>query len=946
MREEKNYMTDLYLVIHQSRSSNMAGVHLVSTAQTPVMLFLEDLRSSMSEGDENQGDRWPIYAKHLLSSLETLMPHGKPQPGYDSRQSLITEDEIFQTKFNQLLVFSIANNFAGLQDVPIASMLKYGSRAGGMVSLLLQSLQASQSHFAKALAQNLFRAAIEANDERVLKSLLSIGSLDVNTTICIINGEKLTPVERAVYLQELGIVELLLIAKADVNKTFPKTYGRWDFTLSRSALGNFISGCRAAMSEPFELAKLLLRAGAQVNANVAEDALELLYDRDLVYLIFSSVSDSDHTGFMGSRLLPSIAVYFSDWQATEVTNNLILACQRTNCGRCLSQFQSRIDSALVQGAKRGHSKLVELLLRYSTTPHRALSAAIQCGKREVIDAILTLKPDMDAPAHSIYESKSKYERKRDGDEDEDRETTSLAEAIKSRDESLIRMIEDAGSLAHLNEGGRFQAAITAASKTGNAIYVQKLLEHCPSPKPSHMTKAVLHAIRNNHEQISRTLLAAGAEVNEDIEEDYYYDDKTNVLHAAMVCRNSYMVRDILNADIKPSSPIQIRVFQEAIEWGDKSIIEDLQSAFPGTQLNGNELSKALKQGNIELFEFLLSSRMVPGSALTGCLLVAIERGDEPLFHDLIKRGANPTNGDLLQHCAESCPKMLPLLLEQHPSRNSDCAVPDFGTPALIAVIKQGLDGLEAVNILLGCRLVDTGSYSGRGELPLVEAITMSQNGNHANFAVIRKLLDIGCDPNCISTKIGHGQGTNETAFLMAIETRSKGLVQLMIDHGADVNRKATMGLKRTPLQKAAEANSLELVTLLLGANADANGKPATRGGGTALQLAAIQGNCNIAAKLLECGADLSAPPAVVNGRWPLEGAAEHGRLDMIEFLWKNKLAGFGVAGFDEKQCRRAMELAEENGHNPCRDLIAELSQASVSAKVLGVEWRGSPLDFA
>lgn len=319
----------------------------------------------------------------------------------------------------------------------------------------------------------------------------------------------------------------------------------------------------------------------------------------------------------------------------------------------------------------------------------------------------------------------------------------------------------------------------------------------------------------------------------------------------------------------------------------------------------------------------------PGSALTGCLLVAIERGDEPLFHDLIKRGANPTNDNILRHCAESCPKMLPLLLEQHPSRNSDCAVPDFGTPALIAVIKQGLDGLEAVNMLLGCRLVDIKSFPrGEDELPLGKAILMSQNGNHANFAVIRKLLDSGCDPNCIAAKVGHGQGTNETAFLMAIETKSKGLVQLMIDHGADINRKATMGLKRTPLQKAAEANSLELVTLLLGANADANGKPATRGGGTALQLAAIQGNCNIAAKLLECGADLSAPPAVVNGRWPLEGAAEHGRLDMIDFLWKNKLAGFGVAGFDEKQCRRAMELAEENGHNPCRDLIAELSQAA------------------
>jgi ankyrin repeat protein len=290
--------------------------------------------------------------------------------------------------------------------------------------------------------------------------------------------------------------------------------------------------------------------------------------------------------------------------------------------------------------------------------------------------------------------------------------------------------------------------------------------------------------------------------------------------------------------------------------------------------------------------------------------------------------------------------MLPLLLEQHPSRNSDCAVPAFGTLALIKAIHQGLDGLEVVNILLGCRLVDTKSFIGIYELPLGVAITESQYGNHDNFAVIRKLLDSGCDPNCIAGKAGYVRGVNETAFLMAIETKSKGLVQLMIDHGADVNRKATMGLKRTPLQRAVEVNSLELVALLLGANADANDKPATRGGGTALQLAAIQGNCNIAAKLLECGADLSAPPAVVNGRWPLEGAAEHGRLDMIEFLWKNKLAGFDVAGFDEKQCRRAMELAEENGHNPCRDLIAELSQASVSANVLDLEWRGSPLGFA
>lgn len=52
---------------------------------------------------------------------------------------------------------------------------------------------------------------------------------------------------------------------------------------------------------------------------------------------------------------------------------------------------------------------------------------------------------------------------------------------------------------------------------------------------------------------------------------------------------------------------------------------------------------------------------------------------------------------------------------------------------------------------------------------------------------------------------------------------------------------------------------------------------------------------------------------------PIEGAAEHGRLDMIKFLFD-----YNLFGFPEKQCRRAIELAEHNGHLACRNLIREL----------------------
>jgi hypothetical protein len=141
-----------------------------------------------------------------------------------------------------------------------------------------------------------------------------LAHLTFNTTMCIVNSEKYTPVERAAYLQELGIVELLLIAKADVNKTFCFRGSRL-----RNALGKFISGCRATTPETFELGELLLRAGAKVHARVARNALEYLPHRDLAYLIVSSVSDSEHEEFIRDDHLSSIAVNLSDLQATEVT---------------------------------------------------------------------------------------------------------------------------------------------------------------------------------------------------------------------------------------------------------------------------------------------------------------------------------------------------------------------------------------------------------------------------------------------------------------------------------------------------------------------------------------------------------------------------------------------------------------------------------------------------
>ncbi|KFA71645.1 hypothetical protein S40288_03654 [Stachybotrys chartarum IBT 40288] len=191
----------------------------------------------------------------------------------------------------------------------------------------------------------------------------------------------------------------------------------------------------------------------------------------------------------------------------------------------------------------------------------------------------------------------------------------------------------------------------------------------------------------------------------------------------------------------------------------------------------------------------------------------------------------------------------------------------------------------------------------------------------------RRLLEAASDPNGIAQ---YGpRGTNKYPLMLAADVGRADIVELLIAHGADVNQEPVFHMLRTPLQHAAEAGRLDSVRLLLHHGGNVNAAPPKHRGGTALQFAAIAGSCPVASELLDHGADLSALPSKIDGRWPLEGAAEHGRLDMIRFLWDVNAVAWAAGeyhdGFTERHCLRAMSLARTNGHRGCVDLIGELS---------------------
>jgi len=143
------------------------------------------------------------------------------------------------------------------------------------------------------------------------------------------------------------------------------------------------------------------------------------------------------------------------------------------------------------------------------------------------------------------------------------------------------------------------------------------------------------------------------------------------------------------------------------------------------------------------------------------------------------------------------------------------------------------------------------------------------------------------------------------------------MIKVLLQYGVNLNTSFD-NLSHTPLQIAARDGNTEIVDLLLEHGADVNSPPAKHYGATALQFAAIEGLLGIAFLLLENGADVNAPPAEIGGRTALEGAAEHGRIDMVQLLLN---AGANIFQEGRAQYESAVRRASENGHHAVRRLL-------------------------
>jgi ankyrin repeat protein len=844
--------------------------------------------------------------------------------------------------FLNLTMFLVSNNFLGATaDVSkkVYKWVKRRSNAG-----LLEYLLSISGPTAEALAENLFRLAINDDDVLTIKKILKLG-IDPNEQIYRTqHGLNLTPLQRACEMGSLELVRVLVEAGADVNSTVSDG----DSALTR-AVYLFDDDCNPKDLVDTELVRILLRAGAKVNPGYGESPLSKAAQSgrvEVVALLISAGADVNFSDgeYNETPLMESV-------QSDEIPDEDVIAIVRNLLqagadAQATATYDDENLTVLEVAMWRKNIELIQLLLDGGARiTESAFCRAV--GRFSLDIAKLLLKAGARV-TQSVIESAAKNDESEmvlfliDSAEDSIKErgsSAALTAAIHHGKTDLIDALDASG--VQLNSTPKLTAAIEAAVDRGDICLLRLLLGDNSRYRAS-VTESLgssLHAaIANGRNDIIEMLLAAGAEVNAES-----HLKKGSPLLAAIRRKDMHLARKLLaagaavNAKYLTSlgSGLQCTttVLPAAVAWGYYPLIQDIISA--GAEVNAPEcegrktaLTVAVEGGDAVAIQLLIDAGAdvnAPAATFLGhtALEAAVQNNDIAMVHYLLGIGADPDDESLITAVSRSVQLMQRLLTArlsryQRYPKGYGCGALQHAiqlkNAAMVEILlANGVDANTIVHRKLGDKAmsfrgnISTSCY---GESALGTAIKTDKSND---LWIVRILLRGGADPNSIAI-----ESPNGTALLAAINQKNLALVDALIAAGADANASLTVHISRTPLQLAVEKGSMDIIHVLLKHGADVNAPPYGRYGATALQFAAIGGYVGIAYLLLERGAEVNAPPAKVGGRTALEGAAEHGRIDVLQLLLN---AGAQIIGPGGEQYERAREFASKNGHIAARRLL-------------------------
>ena len=416
-----------------------------------------------------------------------------------------------------------------------------------------------------------------------------------------------------------------------------------------------------------------------------------------------------------------------------------------------------------------------------------------------------------------------------------------------------------------------------------------------------------------------------------------------VLAAALERRDETLFDMVVEQDwLDDKVALTVQIFGPAAKWGKSSVISKLSSLlWTNTSLSTlwasydsdkkNALNIAAGQKNLEVLEALIHlGRPTPDMMYKACV-TAVSNKDIDMVRLLFTNGADSANDEALQRGVSAGPEMLDFLLARFIHQYPD-GKHGFGAEALWEAMQSDqypgaldvlLEAKMDVNSVIEIR--DWRTLEKQSEFRFWSSLGLGISKlGIKGFPQIRKLLLHGADPDAIAG-CKNFPPCSLTALLVAIETGSVQLVDLLLEAGAHVNKEPRLGVRHTPLQKACEVGSFEITQLLMQRGALVTAPAATANGGTALQCAAKSGNIRIVQMLLDNGAKWDSPMSVCNGRTPLEAAAEHGRFDMLRYMCE-EIRPKDASVFDGKQMERAIRFAKKNGNMACKEYLQSISR--------------------
>lgn len=171
---------------------------------------------------------------------------------------------------------------------------------------------------------------------------------------------------------------------------------------------------------------------------------------------------------------------------------------------------------------------------------------------------------------------------------------------------------------------------------------------------------------------------------------------------------------------------------------------------------------------------------------------------------------------------------------------------------------------------------------------------------------VRSLAESGCAVDAT------GSDWQKTALYYAAEEGQAGLVDLLLEKGADGTVRPFGHSNFTVLHRAAQKGHEDVVRLLLDRTGCGTLAQTDNGGQTPLSMAAEGGHCGALSALVERGAPLDCMQTEwSSGRTPLHLAAAHGHCEAARLL---VAAGCDKDAVDYGAARTPLMLAAEGGH--------------------------------